>query len=156
MLIDKKIKSFTISEMLVVMVLTTIVIAIAILVLNLVQQQLTSIQGNFKNNSEIRTLEQTLWVDINRTDVQIDIKNNRLICTSPIDTVLYQFQENYLLRNLDTLNIEVEEQHFFIDLKNTIRTVDAIELKLSNKFQNRELFIHKQKGASYYMNNNGI
>jgi type II secretory pathway component PulJ len=156
MLIDKKIKSFTISEMLVVMVLTTIVIAIAILVLNLVQQQLTAIQGNFKNNTEIRTLEQTLWVDINKGEVFFNASNKELICISPLDTISYKFQENYVLRNLDTLNIEVEEQHFFIDLKNTIQTVDAIELKLSNKFQNRELFIHKQKGASYYMNNNGI
>jgi len=53
----KKIKSFTIAEMLVVMVLTAIVISIAMLVLNLVQSELIGIQQNFKNNTELRTLE---------------------------------------------------------------------------------------------------
>lgn len=156
MLTSKKIKSFTLSEMLVVMVLTTIVITIAILVLNLVQQQLLGIQQNFKNNSEIRTLNQTLWNDINNGEVFLDIKNNELVSISPLDTVFYQFKENYILRNKDTLNIIVDEKHFYLDMIETATTIDAIELKFSKQFQNKEMFIFKNKSASYYMNSDGI
>ncbi|MGV8947183.1 MAG: hypothetical protein ACOH1N_12190 [Lutibacter sp.] len=152
----KKIKSFTIAEMLVVMVLTTIVISIAILVLNLVQTELIGIQQNFKNNTELRTLEQTLWLDFNKNEVLVDIKSNQLICISPLDTVIYKFAENYVLRNNDTLKLVFEEHKLFLDMKPSLTKADAIELKLSNEFQNKQLFIFKTKSASYYMNKNGF
>jgi hypothetical protein len=153
---NKKIKSFTITEMLVVMVLTTIVIAIAILVLNLVQNELIGIQVNLKNNTEVRTLELTLWNDFNKNEVLVEPKNNRLICISPCDTVIYQFKENYVLRDTDTLKISFEKKDFFLDMNTALTSVDAIELNLSKEFQNKKLFIYKTKAASYYMNNNGI
>ena len=156
MLKSKKIQSFTITEMLVVMILTTIVISIAILVLNLVQKELKGIQQNFKNNTELRTLEQTLWSDFNKNEVVLETKNNQLICSSPLDTVIYQFKENYVLRDTDTLKISIEQKGFFLDMKVTLTSVDAIEIKLSKEFQNKQLFIYKTKSASYYMNNNGI
>ena len=156
MLKSKKIQSFTITEMLVVMILTAIVISIAILVLNLVQKELKGIQINFKNNTELRTLEQALWSDFNKNDIVFDAKNNQLICSLPIDTTYYKFTENYVLRNKDTLKISIEQKVFFLDMKETLTSVDAIEIKLSKEFQNKQLFIYKTKGASYYMNNNGI
>jgi hypothetical protein len=142
--------------MLVVMVLTTIVIAIAILVLNLVQNELIGIQVNLKNNTEVRTLELTLWNDFNKNEVLVEPKNNRLICISPCDTVIYQFKENYVLRDTDTLKISFEKKDFFLDMNTALTSVDAIELNLSKEFQNKKLFIYKTKAASYYMNNNGI
>lgn len=153
---NKKIKSFTITEMLVVMVLTTIVIAIAILVLNLVQNELIGIQVNLKNNTEVRALELALWNDFNKNEVLVEPKDNRLICISPCDTVIYQFKENYVLRDTDTLKISFEKKDFFLDMNTALTSVDAIELNLSKEFQNKKLFIYKTKGASYYMNNNGI
>ncbi len=156
MLKSKKIQSFTITEMLVVMILTTIVISIAILVLNLVQKELKGIQQNFKNNIELRTVEQILWNDFNKNEVIIETKNNHLICISPLDTVIYQFKENYVLRDTDTLKISIEQKGFFIDMKEALTSVDAVEIKLSKEFQNKQLFIFKTKAASYYMNNNGI
>lgn len=152
----KKIKSFTITEMLVVMVLTTIVISIAILVLNLVQKELIGIQLNLKKNTELRTLEQALWNDFNKNDILIDTKNNQLVFTSPLDTVNYKFTENYVLRNKDTLKISIEKKEFFLDMNASLTSLDAIELNLSNEFQNKKLFIYKTKSASYYMNKNGI
>lgn len=153
---NKKIKSFTITEMLVVMILTTIVIAIAILVLNLVQNELIGIQVNLKNNTEVRTLELTLWNDFNKNDVLVASKNNQLVCISLCDTVIYQFKENYVLRDTDTLKISIEKKEFYLDMNTALTSVDAIELNLSKEFQNKKLFIYKTKAASYYMNNNGL
>lgn len=152
----KKFKSFTIAEMLVVMILTAIVISIAMLVLNLVQSELVGIQQNFKNNTELRTLEQTLWLDFNRNEILVDAKSNQLICISPLDTVMYKFTEKYVLRNNDTLKLIIEEKKLFIDQDSSLTCADAIELKLSKEFQGKQLFIFKTKDASYYMNKNGI
>lgn len=156
MLSTKKIKSFTITEMLVVMILTSVVISIAILVLNLVQKEVKGIQLNFKNNTELRTLEQALWNDFNKNEVLFDSKENQLICSSPIDTVYYKFKENYVLRNKDTLRIVIQQKQLLLDMNEVIRYVDAIELTLSKEFQNKELFIYKTKAASFYMNENGV
>jgi len=152
----KKIKSFTITEMLVVMILTSVVISMAILVLNLVQKEVKGIQLNFKNNTALRTLEQALWNDFNRNEVLFDTKENQLICRSPLDTVCYKFKENYVLRNKDTLRVVIEQKKLFLDMNESTKNIDAIELTLSKEFQNKELFIYKTKAASFYMNKNGI
>lgn len=151
MLLNNKIKSFTVTEMLVVMVLITIVISIAIIVLNLVQNELKGIQQNLKNSSELRTFEHILWNDFNKNTVFLG--NNQLICTSPLDTVVYQFKKKYVLRNNDTLNVVVKQKIFFIDSKKTFSNVDAVELSFSKEFQNKQLFVYKPKDASFYMNN---
>ncbi|MFA5297541.1 MAG: hypothetical protein WC389_04960 [Lutibacter sp.] len=138
------------------MILTTIVISIAILVLNIIQTELIGIQQNFKKNTELRTLEQTLWFDFNKNEILVDTKSNQLICISPLDTIIYKFTENYVLRNNDTLKLVIEEQKLFLDMEPSLTNVDAIELKFSNEFQNKQLFIFKTKAASYYMNKNGF
>lgn len=156
MLKSKKIKSFTIAEMLVVMIVTTIVISITILVLSLVQSELKGIQLNFKNNTELRTLELALWNDFNKSEVTFSTKNNQLNCISPLDTVIYRFNNNYILRNNDTIKVLNKEKKLFLDMNESLTTIDALELKFSKEFQNKQLFIYKEKASSYYMNQNGI
>ena len=156
MLKNKKIRSFTIAEMLVVMILTIIVISIAILVLNLVQKEIKGIQLNYKNNTEVKTLGQALWNDFNKKTVVFDAKTNRLICTTPLDTVIYKFSSKYVVRNTDTIKVNVVENNYYLDCNKSMNGVDAIALKFSKEFQNKELFIFKTKASSYYMNKDGI
>lgn len=153
MLINKKIKGFTIVEMLVVMILTMIVITITILVLNLIQKELLGIQLNYRKNTEIRILEQVLWNDFNKDSIFFDVKSNQLTCTNPLDTVVYKFSENFVLRNKDTLKVSVVEKNGYLDMEKSTSQVDALGLKLSKDFQNKQLFIYKIKASSYYMNN---
>jgi hypothetical protein len=71
-----------------------------------------------------------------------------------MDTIIYSFKPNYILRNNDTLNISVIESIVYLDGKEVIeKKVDAISLKLSKEFQNRRVFVFKQKDATHYMNN---
>tara|TARA_R110002094_G_scaffold202065_1_gene173391 strand:+ start:295 stop:504 length:210 start_codon:yes stop_codon:yes gene_type:complete len=58
-----KIKAFTLSEMVVVTILTSIIVGIAFSVLSLVQRHMYSIKQNFNNNTELSKLEQALWID---------------------------------------------------------------------------------------------
>ncbi len=152
MLINNKIKSFTIVELLVVMVLTVIVITITILVLNLIQKELLGMQLNYKKNTEIRILEQVLWNDFNKKTIFIDVKKNRLRCVTPLDTVLYEFNAKNIVRNKDTLNIEVINVNYYLDMKNPEEQVDGLNLVLARTFQNKQLFIYKIKASTYYMN----
>lgn len=156
MLKNKKIRSFTIAEMLVVMILTVIVISIAILVLNLVQKEIKGIQLNYKNSSEVKILEQALWNDFNKGTVVTGAKTNQLLCITPLDTVFYKFNTNYVVRNNDTIKVKLIENEYYLDTEKSITDVDAIGLKFSKEFQNKQLFIYKIKTSSYYMNKDGI
>ena len=155
-MLKSELKSFTISEMLVVMIVTTIVISMAILILNLVQSELKGIQLNFKNNTERRTLEQILWNDFNKSEILFNAGNNQIDCISPLDTVSYKFLNRYILRNNDTIKVLNKEKKLFLDMNESLTTIDALELKFSKEFQNKQLFIYKEKASSYYMNQNGI
>ncbi|MEM9650388.1 MAG: prepilin-type N-terminal cleavage/methylation domain-containing protein, partial [Bacteroidota bacterium] len=59
----KKLRAFTLSEMLVVLLLTVIVVGLAFSVLNLVQRQMSGIESNYARNTAFDQLKQSLWVD---------------------------------------------------------------------------------------------
>jgi hypothetical protein len=55
------------------------------------------------------------------------------------------------------LNVSVFNTIVYLDGATvTNNNIDAIELKLSKEQPNKKVFIYKPKGASYYINNNGI
>jgi Tfp pilus assembly protein FimT len=55
-----KLKSFTLSELLIVMIITAIVVGMAFSVLRLVQKQIHTIQTNFDKSSTLALFEQRL------------------------------------------------------------------------------------------------
>ncbi len=157
MQLNRKISSFTLSEMMVVLVISAIVISLAITVLNLVQQQISSINSNFRKNAEVRLLERTLYTDFNKHKLSYSSKDSLLICANPNDTVFYKFNHNYVLRNKDTLHVQIAQMTNYLDAQVVKEnTIDALSLTLSNEFQNKQLFIFKQKDAAFYMNTNGF
>lgn len=152
MLLTKKVKSFTITELIVVMILTTIVISITLLVLNLVQKELKEIQYNYSKTSEIKILELALWNDFNAASVYYLKEEKQLICSNPFSSTNYYFKEDCIIRNTDTLKIKITEVLAFRDNKTALGLIDGIHLKLSQEFQNRELFVYTAKAAQFYMN----
>lgn len=151
--LNSKIKSFTLTEMVVVMILTAIVISISLLVLTVIQKELKSIQRNYKNTTEVKALEQILWKDFNNAEVYYLKEKQELICVTPVCKVLYQFKDDFIIRNRDTLKLVISEKKVLLDMNEAIGVVDGIQLKFTKQFLNKELFIHKSKSASYYMNN---
>lgn len=152
MWLNKKIKSFTITELLVVMILTTIVVAIALLVLTFIQKEISTIQKNYSKTSEIKTLEIALWNDFNVSSVYFFKENNSLICISPVDTIVYNFKKDVVIRNADTLKLEISELNVLRNNKPAVGLIDGLKLKLSDKFQQRGLFVYTFKSAEFYMN----
>lgn len=152
-LINKKFNAFTISEMLVVLVISSIVVGLALTVLNLVQKQLNSISNNYTKNTEIRLLERALVYDFQRYNLFYNNKNNQLMGHSIKDTVLYSFKENFVLRNKDTIKASIYKSTIYLD-GNMVKgkAIDAIELQLSKEFSEKKLFISKIKDASFYLN----
>ena len=152
--LNKKTKAFTLAGMLVVLVITSIIITITLLVLNMVQSQIKSIQTIYRTNSETRLLERGLWQDFNSHRLFYNSAKGSLLCTSEKDTVRYTFYKNYVTRNLDTIKTAIIKKKLFLEGEETKNgSIDALELHLSKEIKNKKLFIFKANDASHYMNN---
>lgn len=149
-----KIKAFTLSEMIVVVLLTVIVAGLAFSVLQLVQKHMYAIKSNFENSTSITLLEQSLWIDANRSNtMRYDTAEDKLYFISEIDTITYTFTPVYIQKDLDTFNIAVAEKLFYFEGKETFSsTIDAFKLITAKEFRKRAVFISKRNTANTYMN----
>ena len=151
---NKKTNAFTIAEMLVVLVISAITISLAMLVLQLVQTQLTTISANYNQQTETSILENVLSKDFNKHRLFYNSNQQQLQCVSEIDTVTYTFRENYTLRNTDTLQVPIYKTIAYIEgipIK-TISQIDALELQLKKEQPQNILFISTTKDGAYYIN----
>ncbi|XLS30052.1 prepilin-type N-terminal cleavage/methylation domain-containing protein [Flavobacteriaceae bacterium M23B6Z8] len=149
-----KVRAFTLSELVVVLLLTTIVIGLAFSVLGLVQQHMEAIRTNFNRNEELQKLEQLLWLDMNRYPKvfykQID---DELLFYSPLDTISYVFEPEKIIRQTDTLFIGIAEKKFYLDGTEKFNgSIDAVELKTDKNTLEQSLFIFRRNDATLYMN----
>lgn len=150
--LNKKLEAFTISEMLVVLVISGIVISLSLVVLTLVQKQIQSMNKNQEKQSELRLLERALWWDFNKYD--LTYTKQQLTCVSELDTVTYVFSQDHVLRNNDTLKINAHNVKVYLDGALTnLSTIDAIELDISKTDQERTIFFYKTKDAAHFINN---
>ena len=150
----KKIEAFTLTEMIVVLILTSIVVGLAFTILSLVQKQMLGIQSNFQANTELRLFEQSLWLDFNRYhEITYDDIETTLEFRSEIDSVSYKFQDKMVIKDRDTFDIPLKTKSFYFD-GNSIEKgyLDAIKLETTKTLQNKQLFIFKRNGANAFMN----
>lgn len=157
MLKIRRLKSFTISEMLVVLVLTGIVISMAVLVLGIVQKQFRYIERNQGRASEWQLLERTLWHDFNSLEISYDNKTSMLWATSYMDSVKYLFKGTKIIRNQDTLNIQIEKMELYLE-GNLVKggAIDAMLLIAPKSRGALRSFVSKTKDASFYIKNNNL
>lgn len=149
-----KIQAFTLSEMVVVLIITSIVIGLAFSVLTLAQKHMSSIQKNFNKNTELNKLKQSLWLDFNRySNIRYDHLEHVMILNNEIDSISYQFNETFIVKTIDTFNIQLQNKQVFFD-GNIIEhgVIDAIKLETTKEFQNQILFVFKENDATHFMN----
>lgn len=151
---NNKIKSFTIPELLVVMIITVIVVGMAFSVLRLVQKQIHAIQTNFEKTSSLALFEQRLWQDFNEMNaIQFSEKANSVLLESEMDTVVYSFQENYVLRNKDTIKLQLVANKLFFKGKEVKEgDVDAVSISAKSELPDYEIFVSKKNDLTFFMN----
>lgn len=149
-----KMPSFTLPELLVVMIITAIVVGMAFSVLRLVQNQIHAIQTNFEKTSTLALFEQQLWQDFNdKNEIQFHEKENSLLMESEMDTVVYSFQENYILRNTDTIQLKLQLNTLFFNGREVQGdTIDALSISGKAELPDYEIFVSKKNDLTHFMN----
>jgi prepilin-type N-terminal cleavage/methylation domain-containing protein len=149
-----KIQSFTLPELLVVMIITAIVVGMAFSVLRLVQKQIHAIEKNFTKTSSLALFEQRLWQDFNELNtIQFNEKENSLLLESEMDTVVYSFRESYILRNNDTIKLKLMTDKFLFKGKEVKEgNIDAVSISGKAELPNYEFFVSKKNDLTLIMN----
>lgn len=148
-----KVNGFTLSEMLVVIVVASIVISSGFLVLQMVRKQVRLIQQNYEIKQELSVFEATLSRDFNTRKARFDQKSNALMLSNSKDSIQYLFLEHQIVREKDTFTIAIAEKKIFLDgLEVQEGRIDAIEFQLPEQFFKKQFFIQQIKDGSYYVN----
>ena len=149
----KKIHAFTLGEMIIVLILSSIVVGLAFSVLSLVQSHMLSIQENYQKNTELSKLEALLYLDFNRyTTITYNPLEQQLNFETPLDTVHYQFSEQYISRKKDTFHIPIARKQFYFNgAFCNDGPIDAIQLFPKKPFQAQQLFIFKYNAAATHI-----
>jgi len=149
-----KIQSFTLSEMIVVLILTSIVVGLAFSVLGLVQKQMLAIQSNYNKTLEINKLQTSLWLDFNKySKIEYNNLENKLKFSSVVDSVNYQFLTDKIIKGRDTFTISIKQIQYYFEGENLSNgQIDALKIETSKAFQNQQLFVFKQNSANAHMN----
>jgi type II secretory pathway pseudopilin PulG len=153
---NNKVKSFTLSEMLVVMIITVIVIGIAFSVLSLVQKQIRSIEKNFSKTTELSLCEQQLWQDFNSHNT-IWSDKTKIVLQSDTDTVTYTFNDNFTMRKNDTIRARLAISKIFFEGREVNNSyIDAVSISANAEIPDYSIFVSSRPDAAHYMNQNGF
>lgn len=151
---NSKIQAFTLTEITIALLIAAIVIGIAFSVLNMVQKQIMIIQDNYKNSTQINTIETALWIDFSQYNrIEYDVVEEELKFSSAIDSTNYILKREYIIKELDTFLVPIGNKTFFFNGKEVEKgKVDALKLEFSEVLLKQKLFIYKKNDASIFMN----
>ena len=156
-MIPKKVKAFTLSELMVVLVVSSIVVTIAFLALSSIQKQVRNIQYTYEKQQEIQHLERILLGDLNSYEGIYDAVKGKLFFENTGDSLQYYFLKDVVVRNGDTIPLKLTMKQLYLHGKEVKRgVIDAIELEFSDTFSTNAVFVYKKNDASHYIDNNGI
>lgn len=145
---NKKIAAFTLQELIVVLIITTLVMSITMVVLNLVQQQILKITKNYQVAREVRLFERVISNDMEVYQFTIAEQTDKLVGVSENGTVSYSFEENLVLRDNDTIFVQVKEATcLFENVEVFSGEIDAIDVLVNDK----NIFLRNRKTAANYM-----
>jgi len=151
-----KVKSFTLAELLVVMIITVIVVGLAFSVLNLVQRQIRSIEKNFRKTTELSLLEQQLWQDFNQHSTVI-YSVDKITLQSDLDTIIYAFTPQYSLRDNDTISAKLKVDKIYYEGREVKSgLIDAISLSGDKQLPDYSIFVSAAMDGTHYMNQDGF
>jgi len=152
--LTNKIKAFTLSEMIVVLIVTSIVVGLAFSVLRLVQKQMYTIQQHHANNVELDRLETILWLDFNNySTLTYNELSNSIKFSNAMDSVSYKFLDDKIIKKEDTFNVKwLSKKVYFEGEVCTKGYIDALKIETSKTYYERKLFIFKKNDATLFLN----
>jgi hypothetical protein len=135
------------------MVVSSIVVTLSFLALENVQRQVRLINQTFDKQQKILRLERNLNMDMYTLEGSFDLGKKQLIFQGTKDTIRYTFQDHYIVRQEDTIALQVQNKLFYLEGEQVFSgRFDALELTFSDTYTQQGFFLYRKHDASYYMN----
>ena len=147
-----KIKSFTLTEMMVVLVISAIVVGLAFTILSIVQKNMLSIEENYTYSTELTQLEVALTTDFNSfTKVDWIENQDMLQFSSPLASRSYVFYQDSIVSDISMFKVQLKDKSFFFEGKNiNSGSIDAIKLKFAKTSDNHAIFVYKKNDPAIH------
>lgn len=147
---NKKLNSFTLSEMLVVLVITAIVVGLAFSVLSLVRKQVYRLQNDTDKRVQYDLLKNKLFIDLNKYPNTYLVKEDSFVCNSELDSIRYKYNDNFIIVESDTMMTNVKEIKFFYKNFEVVNgKIDAIRVMIEErKGIFKTIFVYKHNDAT--------
>jgi len=152
MRLTKKIQAFTLTEVMVVIVLSAIVAGLAFSILGIVQKNMRSIESNYQYQSEIQSLEVALTIDLNKyPTANWDALKEELQISSPIDQKSYRFFSDSIVSTTDTYPIKIKNKTLYFEGEAVQSgNIDAIKFTFENTTNLHRIFVFKHNDPSIH------
>jgi hypothetical protein len=153
-----KIKSFTLAELLVVIIITAVIVGLAFLILGIVRKEIKGIEDNFNKTAGLLLFEQQLSKDFNKhSSFFYDAPLRMLNMNNDAGTTTYCFTDGFILRNKDTIYLKLHVNGLYHH-GNKVQggSVDAILISGNAEFPNYDIFVSGTEDTTNSMNGNGF
>ena len=153
-----KLKSFTIAELLVTMIITVIVVGMAFAVLRYVNQTIYKIEKNYKRINDLLLFEERLALDMSNAGIVIvERSRNRVYMINEISTTRYQFGKAFVLRNSQKIDLTLEISEVYLNGQSSLKdTITGISVNCGREFPDYNIHVSRSNDCSVQMNQDGI
>jgi len=156
-------KAFTILEVIVSLLLSSIIIGMAILSYGMIEQQYRIFDEMTEENINLLQLHNHLRYDIDRADI-IKYDNKQLVCNSLKSEIVYNLNDTYIKRNVikpiqreDSIAIALKDiQPSFENKQMEYGIIDKITLRFNHYEKMQNLTYNKKYSAVQLMNINSL
>ncbi len=149
---NHKIKAFTLTEIMVVLVISAIVTGLAFTVLGVVQGNMRSIGENYEYTTQMQSLETALTIDFNTyTTATWDTREHILKVSSPIGERKYQFFVDSIVTNIQTFPLKIKDKVLYFEGKEVNSgDIDAVKLTFYNTRELHRIFVFKHNDPTIH------
>lgn len=154
MFLNKKVKAYTLSELIIVIIITSIVAGLSFSVLNLVHSHMNQISRNFDYELKVKQAELKMTIDFNNYSKIYIAGDDKLVFKNYKDSLIYRLESGYFIQDRDTLDLAISDKAYFFRGNKVKRgNVDALEVifRQSDKLKTR-LFVYRKTDALNILN----
>ena len=149
----RKIQAFTLGELLVVMVISSIIVTVSFMALGNIQRQVKSVNETFERQQKILALERILTSDLHSHEAQYLGESKTMVFENSFERIQYRILPNKIARNTDTLQISIGQVQLYLEgQKVSAGRFDAIEFSFSDTFDQQGFFVYKRNDGAHYIN----
>ena len=149
----KKIQAFTLGELLIVMVISSIVVTLSFMALGNIQRQIRGVNQTFERQQKILQLERMLFMDLHVDRAVYSPKDSTMTFEKGKELVQYKYLNGNIVRQQDTIDLQMKNMILYLNgEKVNDGDFDAVEIMFSDTYNQQGFFIYKRKDASYYIN----